>query len=803
MKARQLFLELAACLFLFPLTAGAQNENGASPVAQLVEETKAKVRITHQSQPFTVAAPNARRKGLDAVVPGAQYLRLAAEETRELWQKKPAFLEMSLPLKEGGALELELVLLPPLDPGFYVTTSESDDQPVAYEPGAYYRGVIKGQPGTVVALSVFEDEIIGVAATPDRGNLVLGRIDEPENRMEYILYSDKGLPAPEGMVCGTTEPLGYTEKVRQYLSEGASFKTTNTKCVRVFLECDYALYQNKGSNVTNTTNFITAAFNNVATLYANEQITTTVSQVHVWTTQDSYPTNSSNSALTAFRTTRTSFNGDLAHLTALGGANLGGIAWVDVLCNSSYRYAYSNIYSSYSTVPTYSWTIYVMTHEMGHNLGSPHTQSCSWTGGALDNCYTTEGGCAQGPAPTNGGTIMSYCHLTSYGINFNNGFGTQPGNLIRNRVNAASCLSTCGSQGCSQPNDLTLRIVVDNYPSETTWNLRNSSNTIVASGGPYTGTPSGTTINVPICVANGCYTLTFNDSYGDGICCSYGNGSYTLINNATSAVIVSGGQFGSQDVKNFCLNPVVQYCSSSGSNATYEYINRVQLNSINNLSGNNGGYGNFTSMSTTLNPGSSYTATLTPGFSGSSYTEHWRVWIDYNRDGDFTDAGEQVLAQSGSAAVSGSFTVPSGLSGTTRMRVSMKYGSGAAPCEVFTYGEVEDYTVVLGSPTPGYTPGPNGPALSYTVQERLVGGFAMYPNPVREMLRLEWNATNTHQTTVVMMDLAGRTVLEQPVSVRTGLNVVEISVKELVPGNYILRLDTGEEKVRKPVVVTK
>jgi hypothetical protein len=83
----------------------------------------------------------------------------------------------------------------------------------------------------------------------------------------------------------------------------------------------------------------------------------------------------------------------------------------------------------------------VITHELGHNMGSPHTQSCSWPGGAIDNCYTTEGGCALGPAPTNGGTIMSYCHLTGYGINLANGFGPLPGQKIRNFVRNNSCIN--------------------------------------------------------------------------------------------------------------------------------------------------------------------------------------------------------------------------------------------------------------------------------------------------------------------------------------------------------------------------
>src|SRR5690606_22479353 len=143
--------------------------------------------------------------------------------------------------------------------------------------------------------------------------------------------------------------------------------------------------------------WITAVYNNVATLYANESINTAISEVFVWTSNDSYSKTNANTALTQFRNLRTSFNGDLAHLAALGGNNLGGIAWVNAMC-TTYKYPYSNIASTYSNVPSYSWTVMVMTHEMGHNLGSNHTQWCGWSGGALDNCYTTEGGCSPGPA---------------------------------------------------------------------------------------------------------------------------------------------------------------------------------------------------------------------------------------------------------------------------------------------------------------------------------------------------------------------------------------------------------------------
>lgn len=97
----------------------------------------------------------------------------------------------------------------------------------------------------------------------------------------------------------------------------------------------------------------------------------------------------------------------------------------------------------------------VVTHEFGHLFGSRHTHACIWNGNntAIDGCGSCQENadpnipgcnwCTQPPVPSNGGTIMSYCHITSAGINFSLGFGPQPGNVIRDRVANGSCLSAC------------------------------------------------------------------------------------------------------------------------------------------------------------------------------------------------------------------------------------------------------------------------------------------------------------------------------------------------------------------------
>lgn len=144
------------------------------------------------------------------------------------------------------------------------------------------------------------------------------------------------------------------------------------------------------------------------------------------------------------------------------------------------------------------------------------------------------------------------------------------------------------------------------------------------------------------------------------------------------------------------------YCSSSGTNSSYEWIESISVGGNSNTSGNNSGYGDFTAGTPiSLASGSSAAVTLTPGFSGSTYNEFWRIWIDYDKDNTF-EASELVYSGSGTAAVSGSFTVPSGLTGTTRMRISMKWNAYADPCETFSYGEVEDYTVSFAAPPVTY-----------------------------------------------------------------------------------------------------
>ncbi len=112
--------------------------------------------------------------------------------------------------------------------------------------------------------------------------------------------------------------------------------------------------------------------------------------------------------------------------------------------------------------------------------------------------------------------------------------------------------STCPPCASCAGTEVMLTIVLDDYPEETSWELTDDSNNTIASGGTYGNLPNGSTVTETICLSDGCYDFTINDTYGDGICCAYGNGSY-LLEDDSSNTLASGGSFAYSETTNFCL----------------------------------------------------------------------------------------------------------------------------------------------------------------------------------------------------------------------------------------------------------
>ena len=190
--------------------------------------------------------------------------------------------------------------------------------------------------------------------------------------------------------------------------------------------------------------------------------------------------------------------------------------------------------------------------------------------------------------------------------------------------------------------------------------------------------------------------------------------------------------------------PCLDYCTSGGGTVD-EFIQSVSIGSLNNVTGNDGGYANFTGTSATASylQGSSYPVTLTPGYTSTVYGEWFRVYIDYNQDGDFLDAGELAYDAGGTVSgvpATGSILIPaSAPSGTTGLRVVMVWSVAPASCGVVTYGETEDYCVTIGAPvTCSTATPPQNPSSSVGASS-----VALSWTPVAESVACQVKATRT------------------------------------------------------------
>lgn len=409
-----------------------KDQGGSFPSVNLFEKQA-------QSVSKAVKARAANVETLQRVIDEGTILEMNRRQVRRMLRGNLETMTLALPTAEAGTTELELIKADIYSTDFKVETS-SGENPGRYEKGIHYRGIVKGDPGSVAAISIFSNEVTGFYSTQEGGNVVLGRLGGTNPNNRHILYAERDLKEKRPFVCSTPDD----QEILPLSAIHPQAVPVSNKRTRIYVEADFDLFQNRGS-VTNVANYVAAFFNQSATLYSNEAIPIVLSEVFVWTSASPYNGATSSDVLGQFQSVRTSFNGDLGHLVSLR-SNLGGIAaGFSGFCNASIaqRECFSGIDPNFNNVPTYSWTVEVFTHEMGHLMGSRHTHACVWNGNgtAIDGCAgATEGGCPLPGNPPGGGTIMSYCHLTPVGINFANGFGPQPGNVIRNQFSNAACL---------------------------------------------------------------------------------------------------------------------------------------------------------------------------------------------------------------------------------------------------------------------------------------------------------------------------------------------------------------------------
>lgn len=424
----------------------------------------------------------------------------------------------------GNAIELTLMdgvhleLLKVQD-SFYdynVTLSEGEKR-ASNRNIHHYRGIVKGDNKSIVALSIYENEVKGIIST-DEGNFNIS-LDIESGK--HVYFNEKNLKSKFDFSCEPRElgeSVQYANEILSYVSKSEINSADN--CVRLYFETEFDIFQTFGNSIL-VEFFVSSIFNQVSTIYQNENISTSLSEIFIWTSVDPFTFNSPSAVLSQFQNFRTSFDGDLGQLLTFREIGGGFAAEIGSLCSSNVedRLSVSGITNNITLVPAYSWTVFVIAHEFGHLFGSRHTHACVWNGNntVIDGCAGPENiACQVGSVPPAGGTIMSYCHRKSVGINFSLGFGVQPGNVIRNNVANASCLCSCGISTISGPDYLCSSdfFTLDNPPSggSISWN--------VAPANLFSGSTSGNSNIANLSIQSGSrglaiLTYTFLTSCGN------------------------------------------------------------------------------------------------------------------------------------------------------------------------------------------------------------------------------------------------------------------------------------------------
>jgi len=707
---------------------------------------------------YTLDFSNATAKSVNAqvaenaakMVSKAGYVQYSnASAISSLLTQQPEVLSVKLPF-EGEVLIADLVKADLFGEDFKVSSNDPS-KVEGIQTGVYYQGTIRGK-NAVVTFSFFRDEFSALIMTDEASSSIIeaGFVRTSDNTSgTHIVYTDDDLVAELSHPCMSESTEQYRIAMEQLAGKpiAAGSEKALVKCVTYFWETSYNMYQSFGTT-TAVTNYMTTIFNNFQLIYNNENVGSKLNQLYIWTSADSYAND-----LNTFSANRTGFGANLATLFSTTGG--GGVAWLDVVCGSSEYYKHGfcgSVGGTVPAVPNYSWPVNVSTHEVGHNLGSPHTHACTWTGGAIDGCGPTAGyneGCTAA-LPSGGGTIMSYCHLVSgVGINFNNGFGTQPGNLIRSRIN--SCITlTCETNGggttCAsafEPNET--QAAAPAITSGTTNSAAISTSTDIDY---YKITTSGVTNN----------TFELVGPSGVDYDMTIYNGAGTQIGAGTSGTATETVSLGSQAAGTYYIKV---YGYSGANSATCYTIKATAVGA---------------SCATSFEPNEtqaaaatiSYGSTNTAAISTSTDIDYFKVVTSATANNTYSLVGPSGVDYDMTIYNSSGTQIGSGTSGTATETVTINsQAAGTYFIKIFGYNGANSascYTIRVAA---------SGSSIAATaVEEETIN---VYPNPTTDRVYLGGNYSGN------VINQLGQTVMT--------FNGAELSLKALQSGVYMLKID--------------
>jgi len=329
------------------------------------------------------------------------------------------------------------------------------EQQVQVPDNAYFRGAVAGLPGSRAVLSfkasggidgliISDGELWHVSSRAQLAGLAGQRLDILEENIDRPFDCQSGQLA-------SAEPFSLVDEATAAVSDSLLQAVDYSYSARVAIDTDWEFLDNFDGDVVAATDYVGDLFAFSSSIYEDEVDTSLfISYLKWWpgpnSGSDPWTQSGCSGALSQFRSYWNSNHAGtertIAHL--MSGKSMGcGIAYVGVLCNTSYGYGVTGSLSGhFDPLNPLSgsgfWDILAVSHEIGHNFGSGHTHCYQGVPNSgypesVDHCYDSTppdpddpeppSSCYQGtPALPPGcsagdrcGTIMSYCHLRSGG----------------------------------------------------------------------------------------------------------------------------------------------------------------------------------------------------------------------------------------------------------------------------------------------------------------------------------------------------------------------------------------------------
>lgn len=395
-----------------------QSKNGLAIALQ----GKKRLFFNQTTKNYPLFKVDNQRQSLPATIKKGVLLNLQKEALTAIRTQASPLLNLRIPVSELATVELDLYQIDIYSNGFNVTTSTSFNQ-TWQQTGVFYNGIIKGNPNSTVAVSIFED-LIDIYIQDNRGNY---KIVKNINGEGYLLFNQENKIKKKKIQC-STNGSNYEERAIQ-AQEKSQSRNSDASEVAIYIETDYDFYLAKEENINTVKTYVETMMSEAIAIYGSLNIPIKMSALKIHTTPNTYDdANDTGEKLEALANAlKDDFEGSLAHL--ISGGVTGGVALLDVLCESyavdefgiTGPYAVTGIDDLESINPDHE-DVNTFVHELGHNFGAYHTQACFWNGNMtpLDGCVSSEPADDGDPScdrpnmdcPNGGGTIMSYCSVS-------------------------------------------------------------------------------------------------------------------------------------------------------------------------------------------------------------------------------------------------------------------------------------------------------------------------------------------------------------------------------------------------------